>query len=158
MLLMVFIYWGWDTTTSINEETSEPGRIPGIAGVLSTFILLGTYFLLTLSVQSYAGVSEHTALGLANPANSNDVLSVLGTSVFGTGVVGTVLTKLLLFMILTSAAATTQTTILPNARTMLSMAFHKALPKYFGHVHPRFMTPTISTFSFAVASIIFYRH
>jgi amino acid transporter len=156
MLLMVFIYWGWDTTTSINEETSEPGRIPGIAGVISTFILLGTYFLLTLSVQSYAGVSAHTPLGLANPANSNDVLSVLGTSVFGTGVVGTVLTKLLLFMILTSAAATTQTTILPNARTMLSMSFHKALPKYFGRVHPRFRTPTTSTISFAVASIVFY--
>ena len=33
MLLMVFIYWGWDTTISINEETDEPGRIPGIAGV-----------------------------------------------------------------------------------------------------------------------------
>jgi amino acid transporter len=107
-------------------------------------------------VQSYAGVGAHTALGLANNANSNDVLSVLGSSVFGGGVVGTVLTKLLLFMILTSAAATTQTTILPNARTMLSMSFHKALPKYFGRVHPRFKTPTTSTITFAVASIVFY--
>ena len=70
--------------------------------------------------------------------------------------VGTVLTKLLLFMILTSAAATTQTTILPNARTMLSMSFHKALPKYFGRVHPRYKTPTTSTVTFAVASIVFY--
>ena len=72
MLLMVFIYWGWDTTTSINEETSEPGRIPGIAGVVSTFILLGTYFLVTLSVQSYAGIGTH-GIGLGNPKNQNDV-------------------------------------------------------------------------------------
>jgi len=155
MLLMVFIYWGWDTTTSINEETSEPGRIPGIAGVISTFILLGTYLLLTISVQSYAGVGTH-GVGLKNPANQNDVLSVLGSSVFGGGVVGTILTKLLLLMILTSAAATTQTTILPNARTMLSMSFHKALPAYFGRVHPRFKTPTTSTITFAIASIVFY--
>jgi amino acid transporter len=155
MLLMVFIYWGWDTTTSINEETTEPGRIPGIAGVISTFILLGTYLLLTVSIQSYAGVGT-THLGLNNTANQNDVLSVLGSSVFGGGVVGTILTKLLLLMILTSAAATTQTTILPNARTMLSMSFHKALPAYFGRVHPRFKTPTTSTITFAVASIIFY--
>jgi amino acid transporter len=155
MLLMVFIYWGWDTTTSINEETSEPGRIPGIAGVISTFILLGTYLLLTISIQSYAGVGT-TGLGLNNTSHQNDVLSVLGSSVFGGGVVGTILTKLLLLMILTSAAATTQTTILPNARTMLSMSFHKALPEYFGRVHPRFKTPTTSTITFAVASIIFY--
>jgi amino acid transporter len=155
MLLMVFIYWGWDTTTSINEETSEPGRIPGIAGVISTFILLGTYLLLTVSIQSYAGVGT-IGLGLNNTSHQNDVLSVLGSSVFGGGVVGTILTKLLLLMILTSAAATTQTTILPNARTMLSMSFHKALPAYFGRVHPRFKTPTTSTITFAIASIIFY--
>jgi amino acid transporter len=155
MLLMVFIYWGWDTTTSINEETTDPGRIPGIAGVISTFILLGTYLLLTISIQSYAGVGS-TGLGLNNAGNQNDVLSVLGSSVFGGGAVGWVLTKLLLLMILTSAAATTQTTILPNARTMLSMSFHKALPAYFGRVHPRFKTPTTSTITFAIASIIFY--
>ena len=41
MLLMVFIYWGWDTTTSVNEESEDPGRIPGTAGVISTFLLLG---------------------------------------------------------------------------------------------------------------------
>jgi len=36
------------------------------------------------------------------------------------------------------------------------MAFHKALPQYFGRVHPRFKTPTTSTISFAIASIVFY--
>jgi amino acid transporter len=40
MLLMVFIYWGWDTTTSVNEESAEPAKIPGNAGVISTFLLL----------------------------------------------------------------------------------------------------------------------
>jgi amino acid transporter len=155
MLLMVFIYWGWDTTTSLNEETEDPGRTPGIAGVISTFILLGTYFFVTFSVQSYAGVGT-SHLGLSNPRNENDVLSVLGSSVFGSSVIGDILTKLLLFMILTSAAATTQTTILPNARTMLSMAFHKALPETFGRVHPRYKTPIMSTWSFSVASVIFY--
>src|SRR3984957_5807559 len=40
MLLMVFIYWGWHTTPSINEETADSRRIPGKAGVVSTLILL----------------------------------------------------------------------------------------------------------------------
>ncbi|HEY1699010.1 MAG TPA: hypothetical protein VGG75_04745 [Trebonia sp.] len=66
------------------------------------------------------------------------------------------LTRLLLLMVLTSSAATTQTTILPNARTTLSMAFHKALPAIFGKIHPRYLTPTFSTISFSVVSAIMY--
>lgn len=125
MLLMVFIYWGWDTTTSINEETDEPGRIPGSAGVYSTFLLLGTYILVVVAVQAFAGIGTH-GIGLGDPAHINDVLSTLGASIFGSSTVGSILSHLLLFMVLTSAAATTQTTILPNARTTLSMAFQGA--------------------------------
>src|ERR1700761_7044504 len=96
LLLMVFIYWGWDTTTSINEETDDPGRIPGSAGVISTFLLLGTYVLVVLAVQAFAGVGTH-GNGLGNPAHINDVLSTLGGAIFGSSVVGSILSHLLLF-------------------------------------------------------------
>lgn len=155
MLLMVFIYWGWDTTVSVNEETQDPGRIPGTAGVVSTLLLLGTYFVVVLSMQMFAGFGS-SGIGLNNSGNANDVLSPLGNAVFGHSAIGVVLSHLLLFMVLTSSAATTQTTILPNARTTLSMAFHKALPAIFGRVHPRYLTPTFSTISFAVASAVMY--
>ncbi len=155
MLLMVFIYWGWDTTTSVNEESEEPSRIPGTAGVISTVLLLVTYLLVTMSVQGFAGVGT-TGLGLGNPSHQNDALSYLGAAIFGHSLIGQILSRLLLFMVLTSAAATTQTTILPNARTTLSMAFHKALPAIFGRTHPRYLTPTFSTLSFAAVSIVYY--
>ena len=29
VLLMLFIYWGWDTTVSVNEETANPHTVPG---------------------------------------------------------------------------------------------------------------------------------
>jgi amino acid transporter len=80
----------------------------------------------------------------------------MGQAVFGHSALGTVLSRLLLLMVLTSSAATTQTTILPNARTTLSMAFHKALPAIFGKIHPRYLTPSFSTISFAVISVIMY--
>ena len=48
-LLMLFIYWGWDTTVSVNEETSDPKTVPGRAAVLSTVVLLVTYVLVVLS-------------------------------------------------------------------------------------------------------------
>ena len=71
---MLFIYWGWDTTVSVNEETADPKTVPGRAAVLSTVILLVTYVLVVLSTQSYAGIGT-TGIGLGNPANQNDVLS-----------------------------------------------------------------------------------
>jgi amino acid transporter len=155
MLLMVFIYWGWDTTVSVNEETTDSARVPGTAGVLSTVILLATYFMVILSVQLFAGFGS-SGIGLDNSANQNDVLSPLGTAIFGTSALGTVMARLLLLMVLSSSAATAMTTILPNARTTLSMAFHKALPPIFGRINPRYLTPTFSTISFSVVCAIGY--
>ncbi len=53
---------------------------------------------------------------------------MLGGAIFGSGGLGTFLSQLLILMVLTSAAASTQTTILPTARTTLSMAAYKAIP------------------------------
>ncbi len=64
--------------------------------------------------------------------------------------------KLLILAVLTSAAASTQTTILPTARTTLSMAAVKALPKSFSTVSPRYQTPTVSTWAMGLVSIAFY--
>src|SRR6266568_4680095 len=82
IILMVFIYWGWDTAVAVNEETKDKTRTPGLAAILST--------------------------------------------------------------------------ILPTARTTLSMAAYKALPASFAKVHPRFMTPTVSTIAMGVISIAVY--
>ena len=57
------------------------------------------------------------------------MLSVQGSAIFGTSGFGPVFSHLLLLMVLSSAAASTQTTILPTARTTLSMAAYKALPE-----------------------------
>jgi amino acid transporter len=48
-------------------------------------------------------------------------------------------------MILSSAAASTQTTILPTARATLAMGVYKGLPSSFARIHPRYLTPSVST-------------
>jgi len=155
LLLAVFIYWGWDTAVSVNEETKDKSRTPGRAAVISTVLLLVTYGVVTVATQAFAGVGS-TGNGLANSNNLGDVLSGLGSSVFGTAGLGWFLSKLLVLMVLTSASASTQTTIMPTARTALSMAGHKAIPSKFARVHPRFQTPTWSTITMGLASIAFY--
>ena len=123
--------------------------------IFSTIILLVTYALVIFSIQAFAGVKT-TGNGLGNTNNAGDVLSVQGSAIFGTTGFGPTFYHLLLLMVLSSAAASTQTTILPTARTTLSMAAYKALPKSFSRIHPRFMTPTVSTVIMGAISIVLY--
>jgi amino acid transporter len=155
IILMVFIYWGWDTAVAVNEETKDRHKTPGRAAILSTFILLATYTLVIFSMQSFAGVKS-TGNGLGNENHAGDVLSIQGGAVFGNSGFGSFLTHLLLLMVLSSAAASTQTTILPTARTTLSMAVYKAIPPSFAKMHPRYLTPTVSTIFMGLISIIVY--
>jgi amino acid transporter len=155
IILMLFIYWGWDTAVAVNEETKDPAKTPGRAAILSTLILLVTYFIVILAAQSFAGVGT-TGIGLGNSKNTSDVISILGSAVFGSSGFGVFLARLLILMVLTSAAASTQTTILPTARTTLSMATYGALPKSFAKVHPRYLTPTVSTIVMGLVSAVVY--
>jgi amino acid transporter len=155
LILMLFIYWGWDTAVAVNEETKDKNKTPGRAAVISTVLLLVTYAIVIFSVQAYAGIGS-SGVGLTNTAHEFDALSVLGSSIFGGGGVGTFLSKLLVLMVLSSAAASTQTTILPTARTTLSMAAYRAIPASFAKIHPKYLTPTISTIVMGLISIALY--
>jgi amino acid transporter len=106
-------------------------------------------------MQAFAGVGT-TGTGLGNPKIAGDVLSVQGHAVFGGGSAGSFFYRLLLVMVLSSAAASTQTTILPTARTTLSMAAYRAIPRVFAKIHPRFLTPSVSTVVMGVISILVY--
>jgi amino acid transporter len=97
-----------------------------------------------------------TGIGLGNPENADDIFAAIGPALFGDSVLGQIMMLLLAASILTSAAACTQTTILPTARGALSMASFKALPKSFATIHPKFLTPTWSTWGMGIASAGFY--
>ena len=154
-LIAVFIYWGWDTAVSVNEETSNPEKTPGRAAIISTLLLLVTYAIVSVATVAFAGTGE-SGLGLANPDNSDDVFRALGPQVFGGSTIGAVLEALLLLSVLSSAAASTQTTILPTARTALAMGAYQAIPGSFARIHPRYMTPSVATVWMGAVSIVFY--
>jgi amino acid transporter len=144
LLLAVFIYWGWDSGVAVNEESEDPAEGPGKAAVISTILLVLIYVVVTAAAQSFHGTGFLTA-----KENQADILNALGSGVLGSG-----LDKLLIIAVLTSASASTQTTILPTARTTLSMAHWKAVTNLLARVHKRFLTPTVSTLGFGLLSIV----
>ncbi|MGZ4399622.1 MAG: APC family permease [Gaiellaceae bacterium] len=144
VLVAIFIYWGWDTLVSVNEETEDAERTPGIAAVTSTVGLVGIYVLVSIAAQAFHGTKFLID-------NQTDVLSALGK-----GVLGSYGDKLLIIAVLTSASASCQTTILPTSRTTLSMGSHGAIPKYFARIHPRHLTPSTSTIWMGLVSIVWY--
>ena len=144
LVVAVFIYWGWDTCVSVNEEAKDSAKTPGRAAVLSTVILLAIYL-----ITSYGSVS------LLGPEfvtdNADEAIYALGKVALPT-----IMVKLLVIAVLTSAAASCQTTILPATRTMLSMGSHGAAPGKLARIDPRRLTPDYSTWLFGLISIVWY--
>ena len=140
----VLLYWGWDTTVMVNEESEHRERNPGIAAVLSTLVLLGFYLVCAFGVLAFAGpdrIAEHP----------EEVLALLGPEVLGDG-----WQRLLIFAVLSSAVAGAVFLPAGGARTMLSMARLGALPPAFGRVHPRFRTPSFATVVFGVIGLAYF--
>ena len=155
ILIAVFLYWGWDTAVAVNEESDDPTKTPGRAAVLSTVLLLVTYVLVAVASVAFAGTGT-TGIGLGNADNASDVFAAIGPSVFGDTALGKVFVTLLIISVLTSSAASTQTTILPTARTALSMSAYRAIPSRFAKIHPKYLTPSDATWAMGIVSILFY--
>lgn len=149
ILLALFIYWGWDTCLSLNEETKDPARIPGRAALISTVILMFTYVAVAVAAMAYAGLGT-TGMGLGNEANADDIFLALKDAVLGPWA------WFLVVAVMISAVSSTQTTILPTARGTLAMAAYKALPARFGTVHPEYKTPGFSTTVMGVVASVYY--
>jgi len=146
LLIGVFIYWGWESAVNITEEVENSAVTPGRAAVLSTVVLLVTYTCVATAVVAFAGLGAVEGF-----AGDDAVLSTIATNVLGSP-----LDKVVVLAVLTSALASTQTTILPASRISLSMAFAGAIPASLGRVHRRYLTPHVATVVIGALAIAWY--
>ncbi|AWK74047.1 amino acid transporter [Rhodococcus oxybenzonivorans] len=146
----IFAFWGWDTCLTLGEESKNPKKTPGRAGLLCVATILLTYLLVSVAAMMYAGVGEE-GLGLGNPDNSENVFGALADPVLGNW--GGMLLFLAVFV---SSIASLQTTFLPAARTMLAMGAYGAFPKKLAEVSPRFLVPSYATVVAGVVTAVFY--
>ena len=146
LLTGVFIYWGWESAVNLTEEVEDSATAPGRAAVLSTVILLVTYVSVAIAVVAFAGLDR-----IAEFEDDDAILSTLATDVLGTP-----WDQLVVLAVLTSALASTQTTILPASRTTLSMGRAGAMPHVLARIHPRFQTPHVSTWLIGALAALWY--
>jgi amino acid transporter len=146
LLLGVFAYWGWESAVNLTEETRDPLRAPGRAGIWSTVVLLATYLGVATAILAFAG----TGWLAGNADEEEAVFALLSTRVLGGW------DWVVLLAVATSAIASTQTTIIPASRTGLSMARRAALPRRFASISPAHRTPDVSTWWVAGIGVAWY--
>ncbi|MER5867527.1 APC family permease [Kitasatospora sp. NPDC002040] len=144
VLLCLFIYWGWDSLITVNEEASDADRVPGRAVLVSTFVLLGTYLFTAFAAIAFAGTGT-TGSGLGNPENATDVLAGLAPPLLGPA-----LATVVELAVCVSALSAMLTCMVGSARGFLSMTTHGALPAAFARIHPRHRTPAFGTVFFGI--------
>jgi amino acid transporter len=130
-LIVVFLYWGWDVTCNLSEETrGEPPNAAGNGGFLSIFVTIASFVAFTVAalmmftLKDASGFSDNLIYHVALQA--------------GLGTVGGYAASLALIL---SSIATLETTMLQFSRTLFAMGRDRALPTYFGVVQEKTLTP-----------------
>ncbi|MHA7279322.1 APC family permease [Arthrobacter sp. MDT2-2] len=147
--LSIFIYWGWDVTLTMSEETTNPKKTPGRAGALTVFVIVVIYLTVALATLAFSGVGEGE-LGAGNPDNQESIFAALAGPVMGPFAI------LMSMAVLSSSAASLQSTFVSPARTLLAMGHYKALPEGYGRISPQHKSPSFATVAAALAAAGFY--
>jgi len=130
-LIVVFLYWGWDVTCNLSEETKgHPPNAAGNGGFYSVFVTIASFVAFT--------VAALMMFSLATASGFSDNLIYHVALAAGLGKFGGYAASLALIL---SSIATLETTMLQFSRTLFAMGRDRALPATFGVVHEKTVTP-----------------
>jgi amino acid transporter len=129
-LIVVFLYWGWDVTANLSEETKKAEDHPGNGGFLSVFVTITCFLAFTIAALVMFSLSD------ASGFSDNLIYHVALQA--GLGRVGGLAASVALIV---SSVATLETTMLQFSRTVFAMGRDRALPATFGVVDAQTVTP-----------------
>ena len=133
IVLGVFFYWGWDTATNLNEESKNATKTPGQAGIIAMFLLLLVFAINIIAAQMLLPEKAWNA-------HQSTILLY-----FAQRAAGNWAGYVMLVAVLSSTVATIQTTLLPAARIILSMARDGVFPRVFASIQGKLKTPAVGT-------------
>jgi len=143
-LLVVFLYWGWDVTCNLSEETKgHPPNAAGNGGFLSIFVTIASFVAFT--------VAALMMFTLKDASGFSDNLIYHVALAAGLGKAGGYAASLALIL---SSIATLETTMLQFSRTLFAMGRDRALPTAFGVVSAKTVTPVRTMYLLLVVGLI----
>ncbi len=150
-LVALFIFWGFDASLAMSEESEGSSAQAGRTGVISMMIILVTYVIFTIAALAFSGIDESDPLSLTNEENIDDVFLVMATEAIGEW--GAVVAALIVGV---SAFSATMSTVMPTARSVLAMATYKALPSRFASVDEATAAPKVATWFMGLLTLAIY--
>jgi amino acid transporter len=147
--LSIFIFWGWDVTLTMNEETADATRNPGLAATLTVGITMLLYVLASVAAVNFAGVGVQ-GIGMGSAAVQRNVFLALAPAVFGP------VSLAMALAVLCSSAASLQSTMVSPSRTLLAMSHYGAMPALFSRISKLYHTPHAGIFASTLISSVFY--
>ncbi len=147
--LSIFMFWGWDTTLTMNEETKDPKTTSARASIIVMLVIMTVYIGVALAVVAWAGTGDE-GLGAGNPENQESIFAALAGPVMGPFALA------MAVGIMASSFASLQSTMVSPSRTLLAMGYYGALPPSFAKISPKYRTPSMGTIFSAAAAGTFY--
>ena len=140
LVAVLWAYDGWIEVTYVGSEVKDPERNMPRSIILSTFIAIALYCLVTAS---FAYVLSPAKMGASSLVASDAAKVTLGAA--GAGLVAVA--------IMTATLGSNNGIVLTAARVPYAMARDGLLPRWLATVHPRFLTPIPSLAVQAVVAI-----
>lgn len=150
-LIALFIFWGFDASLAMSEETEGSAEQAGRSGIISMIITVITYVVFSTTALAYAGIDSHHQSSLTFKDNIDSSITVLATDIIGSK--GASIAALIIGV---SAFSATMSTIMPAARAALAMATYRAIPKRFSSVNEATQTPKFATWFIGLMTLIIY--
>jgi amino acid transporter len=150
-LVALFIFWGFDASLAMSEETSGSAEQAGRSGIIAMIITVVTYVVFATAALAYAGIDAHDNSSLTFKDNIDSIITVLATSMIGAK--GAFVAALIIAI---SAFSATMSTIMPAARAALAMATYRAIPRKFSSVNEATQTPKFATWTIGLMTLVIY--
>lgn len=132
-IISLFFFWGWDVTMNLNEETKDPGKVPGKAALWSMVIIILLFVafimcaLIALTDQEIKQSGPNILLQIADKILPKPWGNIA------------------LISVILSSLGTIETSILQFTRTIFAKSRDGALHKRWSKIHARWQTPWVAT-------------
>lgn len=150
-MIALFIFWGFDASLAMSEETDGNSEQAGRSGVIAMSITVFTYVVFSIAALAYAGIDANHEASLTHQKNIDSSITTLATDILGAQ--GAIVAALVICI---SAFSATMSTIMPSARIALAMATYRAIPKRFASINEVTKTPKFTTWTIGLMTLIIY--